>query len=240
MGRSGPSTQWGRSTAQAYRLLLLDGTEAITLNGATSVTQEADGTLVFTGVPGGAATPDIGAATFVIWRAKDIYNSDLAITSTQNVGYSVKIIEDTAPALTTDTYTAVGIINNVAPASGTGFFVGEIYTGGDRNLRGARIVTGTTTATDAAALGATFDTAITHPNFKDGFAAGHMYANGYAAADLTTNLGQVSRFLSGAMTGDQYVFVAVGRTAATAGAVTVKVRAGYVQPQVYDLGGGFS
>jgi hypothetical protein len=219
------------------QLRLANGT--VTLNGATSVTEEVDGTLVFTGVPGGTATPNPTDATYISWPAKDFKGGALSLSATDLTTFIVKLVEDLAPSLTSDTYMAVGLADAAALTTADGFFCGPLYTGGDRDCRGAKVVAGVTTATDGVNLGATYDTTFGTASFKAGITANYLLAYGVASSDLATSLGQSSRFLSAVISGDIYVFVVVGRTSAAAGAVTVKLRAGLAGTSVVPLSSGF-
>ena len=212
------------------RQLTLDGTETITLNGAVSVTQESDGTLVFTDVPGDAATPNVGDATLVAWPLLDPDGNQITLTSMDYPGYLTKLMEDTAPSLTSDSYVVMGVCSQADVATADGYFHGTVYTASDRSLRGAKMGTGTTTATDNAAQGTTFNVSgatITFRSATDGLFYAVLSPTSMASSNLDTSISVITRFVAVSAAGTQYVFVAVGRTAATAGAVTIKVRAAY-------------
>jgi len=167
---------------------------------------------------------------------RDVFGSALSCSTSEILtSRIVKLLEVVAPALTSDTYVAVGIINNVSIAAADGHFVGIVYTGSDRDLRSGLISLGVTTASDTINLGATFDLAAQDTNHQRAGRTLVASSQAYDSADVTTALGLKTQFVTRFADGDQYIIVGVGRTSAVAGAVSPEFIPRYVPANPIDL-----
>jgi hypothetical protein len=204
---------------------------------AAALSDGGAGTGIEFQVTGGWSSSDPLDWPHIIWVPKDAGGT--AITSTTALwAIMCEIAERTAAGLSSDTAIAFGVMNESADGAGVdAAYLGIRYTGASRNgLRGV-ISAGTSTLTHGTANNSI--RYVVTPLFRVGEGtAGAVPGPGFA---LDTNRAVIAAAgLANATNvtistwGDArpYLFLAVGRTASTAGTETVRVDAYYTPPLV--------
>lgn len=176
------------------------------------------------GLLGGTATPDPGDARGWSWALQDIVRQARAGNVLMDLFAMAR--EITAPGLSSDTYVACGFANEASLNSTTVEAIGVaiVYAAATRNVRSLHLVNGVVTTNDgAAALG------LRRAFFKVARRGANVRPVSHYGTGLDDSGADVSSLPSAAydvaLTGDLYWWVAFGRTAATAGAVSLAASA---------------
>jgi len=188
-----------------------------------------DGGISFT-LPGGVATPDPGSGVWATWRLIDVLGHavDVGLVSPYTVFTSVAdLLEVLAPSLTSDSYVSCGICNNpdldAATVEGIGGAI--VYTGGTRVSRVMEIINGVVTILDDASPTGSMRRLMTSFAWQRPSIPGTVEVGGMNAAGSFTFYDGTKRTAGTKQIGEQYFWIAAGRTAATAGVVTLEARA---------------
>ncbi|MDI7267644.1 MAG: hypothetical protein QME96_06590 [Myxococcota bacterium] len=170
---------------------------------------------------GGLATNNFDDARWWTWRAVDIFGRNP--TATQIWQAYAQVRERLAPGLATDTYVVAGLCNdsNLASATVEGIGVGIVYAGATRTLRATQIKNGAVSNfAPAATIG--LRRATISPNRIANLT--YLGVCNCSAQDDSgndqgpnVNLGFNEQFSAGNL----HWFLAFGRSAATAGTVTI-------------------
>lgn len=184
-----------------------------------------DGTGISLSVTGGWSSSDPFDGVYITWDLKDAFGNSVDVT--KNWQADLLLVERTPPGLSSDTIIVAGIMNERQDsATMDAHFGGIRYTAASRNVHMGGILNGAAgSISDGGAIadirqvfisgarinGVRGDSTLGVPLLSDGTRAGGSTNNGSSAGGFT--------FLA---TGTPTIFVAVYRSAVTAGTETVK------------------
>lgn len=184
-------------------------------------------------IPGGATTTDPGDGIWASWPLFDIIGRRCRAGTVQPYDLFEAMLylqEVTAPSLTSDSWVGIGISNRAEIDGAVNAYFGAIkYASSVRGARAGGISAGTASITDDASPDGAMRQIQVDSAYSFGGQFGTVFVTGLTAGGLNIfgNFDTASRGVNASMVvapADPHVFIAAGRTAATAGEVTLVAR----------------
>lgn len=199
---------------------------------ATSATAPTiTGSTISATIPGGASTPDPGDAIWAVFEYRDATGQQMRTGDGVNPLMTFRLEEVTVPSLTSQSYVVMGLCN-AADLNSSAYMWGFNYASSNKTGGAKRINSGTVSTDTAATLTSTETIAITSnswlrhtiPTFKNSMCFFNKTTGLPIGVQVTLQNGQGSpAFISQTL----YLCIGFGRSANTAGDVTIAVRASH-------------